>query len=229
MKTMYNLLIAFLALMLSLSLKAGLNPDSLLTVIKNHTTKINQLTARLKADSVAQADTIKKLQAHIQSVKPALKDCNSCELSWLEKLLVILPAVLFLCLAFYFLRWLKRENFKLGDALGSDVPTSFSPGITTITDTTNPGDPPKEIPTEVPNYPKSSSRLIAFLTAISAIVIALSLITYYAYGYITQKGGMTNLDELWKIIAGLGIGVVPYIAKTIKGEPAAATNQGKRV
>lgn len=225
MKTMNNLLITFLALMLSLSMKAGLNPDSLLTVVKKHTTTITQLTTKLKADSVAKADTIKKLLAQIPPVKPAIKECNSCELSWLEKLLVILPAVLFLCLAFYFLRWLKRENFKLGDALGSDVPTSFSPGVTTIADAANPGGPPKEIPTEVPNYPKSSSRLIAFLTAISAIVIALSLITYYAYGYITQKGGMTNLDELWKIIAGLGIGVVPYIAKTIKGEPPPAANQ----
>lgn len=212
MKTMNNILIFFFAVALSLPSKAALNPDSLLTIIKTQSITLGQLKIKTKADSVAKADTIKKLQAQI----PVIGECRHCEINLIEKLLVVLPAALFLCLAFYFLRWLKREKFKLGDALGSDVPASFVTNRTTTTDAANPG-LTAVVETTEPNYPKSASRLIAFLTAISAIVIALSLITYYAYGYMTQIGDMKNLDELWKIIAGLGIGVVPYVAKTIKG------------
>jgi hypothetical protein len=217
MKTINKALILFFAVALSLPFKAALNPDSLMTVIKNQNVTIGQLTSKTRADSVSKADTIKKLRAQI----PVIGECRSCEINWVEKLLVVLPAALFLCLAFYFLRWLKREKFKLGDALGSDVPDSFITNRTTTTDAANPA-LTTVVETTEPNYSKSSSRLIAFLTAISAIVIALSLITYYAYGYITQNGDMQNLDELWKIIAGLGIGVVPYIAKTIKGNETPA-------
>lgn len=212
MRTMKKALILCFAVALSLPFKAALNPDSLLTIIKTQSVALGQLTVKTKADSVSKADTIKKLRAQI----PMIGECRSCEINWIEKLLVVLPAALFLCLAFYFLRWLKREKFKLGDALGSDVPDSFVTNRTTTTDATNPA-LTKLVETTEPNYSKSSSRLIAFLTAITAIVIALSLITYYAYGYITQNSDMQNLDELWKIIAGLGIGVVPYVAKTIKG------------
>jgi len=217
MNALHKMLTLFLTALLSLSLNATMSQDSLLNVIKTGNTVIVQLNAKLKADSISKADTIKKLQAQI----PAIGECRSCEINWIEKLLVVLPAALFLCLAFYFLRWLKREKFRLSDALSADVPTSFSPSKTTIKDVANSGSETiKE--TQEPNYPNSSSRLIAFLTSISAIVIALSLITYYAYGYITKAGNMTNLDGLWKIVAGLGIGVVPYIAKTIKGEPPPA-------
>ncbi|MCC6370543.1 MAG: hypothetical protein IT236_05995 [Bacteroidia bacterium] len=191
-----------------------INPDILIqrtdSALKAEAKKLSALKEEIKHlnDSIKH----KTLSASVTTTTP----CVNCEPGYMGYLLILLPVLLFLYLSLYFMRWLKFEKFKLSDALANDSPNSeFS---ITITTTPDPKDLTKQIVTETkePNYSKSTSRLIAFLTAISSIVIALCLITFYAYGYVTKSGQMAGLDELWKIIAGLGIGVVPYVTKVIK-------------
>jgi hypothetical protein len=218
MKTAIILTAFFLSLTVKLPAVNSLNKDSIAMAkqIKTRDSIIESAkkqVLKLRKDSVLINDSLKKITRE--------KPCLTCETSWGENLLILLPAVLFIFFAFYFLGWLKREKFKLSDALASDTPGKVP--TTTQTVKADPANAGQNVSTttEEPSYPKSASRLIAFLTSISAIVIAISLITYFAYGYITQRGNMTGLDELWKIIAGLGIGVVPYMAKVIKGPPNA--------
>jgi hypothetical protein len=189
-------------------------------------------TLTKRFDSLVKADStnFKQLNIHITALDSAVKkkpavapiaSCASCEPGLIGYLLILLPATLFLLLTFYFLSWLKREKFKLSDALSNDTPNA-QPTITAKI-TNDPNDAAKVLSTETksePNYSRSASRLIAFLTALAAIIIALCMITLYAYGYITKNGDIPKMDELWKIIAGLGIGVVPYASKVIGEKPA---------
>lgn len=214
MKTHSIFFSTFLAILLWLSSGSKAAGDSL-GVIKSQSLTIQTLSKKLQKDSLSHQDTLKKLKTQI----PVVNECRSCEVNWMEKLLIILPAGLFLIFAFYFMKWLKREKFKLGDALASDKPEAYATSRVTTMSEAQPG-VSATTETNEPVYSKSSSRLIAFLTSIAAIVIAISLITYYAYGYITHSGDMNNLDELWKIIAGLGIGIVPYVTKAIKSTPS---------
>lgn len=131
-------------------------------------------------------------------------------------LLVWLPPVLFIVLFFYFMNWLKKDNFKLSDALSKDEPDYFEASEAKP----DPSDPTKTITitTRTPNYPKSASRVIAFLSGLTSIVIGICLITFYAYAFVYAKP-MPDIEAIWKIIASLGIGVVPYVSKIAKGGP----------
>lgn len=166
-------------------------------------------------------DSVLKLQRELSLIGNKVKDIvkkieSPTEITIEEWLIIMLPAILFLLLFFYFMSWLKKENFKLSDALSADESVSKSISSETKQDPTDSLKPITTI-TEIPNYARSSSRVIAFLTGITAIVIAISIVTIYNYAQVSKHTDLIDLDGIWKIIAGLGIGVVPYVAKTIKG------------
>ncbi|MDI9338978.1 MAG: hypothetical protein QM534_00300 [Sediminibacterium sp.] len=195
--------------------KANANPDSLLNVMNRNVNAVNQKVDSVKRTLVAARDSIRLLKPYLHS--PV--SCDTCVLSWFDYGLIAMPVAIFLILLFYFLRWLKREKFKLGDALSGDQPVDKALTRVTTQDAANPSQTRTQ-ETEEPVYPRSSSRVIAFITGLAAIVIALTVVSLYAYGYITGRSENTfKLDELWKVIAGLGIGVVPYAAKVIKEKP----------
>jgi hypothetical protein len=56
----------------------------------------------------------------------------------------------------------------------------------------------------------SSSRFIAILTGLTAIFVTTTLIMYYGYIMVAECNIKLPLSQLWTIIAGLGIGVIPY-------------------
>jgi di/tricarboxylate transporter len=56
----------------------------------------------------------------------------------------------------------------------------------------------------------SSSRFIALLTGLTAIFVITTLIMYYGYIMVAECNIELPLSQLWTIIAGLGIGVIPY-------------------
>lgn len=56
----------------------------------------------------------------------------------------------------------------------------------------------------------SSSRFIALLTGLTAIFVTTTLIMYYGYIMVAECNIKLPLSQLWTIIAGLGIGVIPY-------------------
>jgi len=57
---------------------------------------------------------------------------------------------------------------------------------------------------------QSSSRFIAILTGLTAIFVATTLVMYNGYLMVAQCNNAIDVDGLWKILAGLGIGVIPY-------------------
>jgi len=121
-------------------------------------------------------------------------------------LLVLLPVVLGVFTFNYIMRWLKKDGFKLSDAV-SATPVPVAPaaapagGVAGTPPATTP--PPPPVP--------STSRLIAFLSGIAAIVMALCFTTYFAYfSLIDKPSGITAFKDLWPILASMGIGVIPY-------------------
>ncbi|MGA7161333.1 MAG: hypothetical protein WBZ48_10050 [Bacteroidota bacterium] len=141
-------------------------------------------------------------------------NCNSIRnLSWGQDLLVSMPVLLLLLLLFVSLAVLKRTGFNLGDALSENEPVQKTipnpnANLATAKPTIN-----------ISEYPQSSSRLLAFLTSIVAIVLVISATTYSFYVGL-KFGKMPDLGSLQTFALSLGVGVVPYafnrIANAIK-------------
>jgi hypothetical protein len=109
---------------------------------------------------------------------------------------------------YYFMGWLKKDGFKIADALTSCEPVTLSEKTKDVA-----GVVTEQTETDV--LPKSSSRLIAFLTGLTAMTIGICLVTYYIFITLADCSS-PNLDDLWKVIASLGIGVIPYGANMWK-------------
>jgi hypothetical protein len=155
----------------------------------------------------------------IQSIKsktsiPECETCNTEKVKSIQWLLVFLPALVFFILFYYFMGWLKKDGFKIADALASCEPV-------TLTEKTKDAAGLVTVETETNVLPKSSSRLIAFLTGLTAMTIGLSLVTYYIFITLADCPN-PNLDDLWKVIASLGIGIIPYGANMWKESQKAA-------
>jgi hypothetical protein len=172
--------------------------------------------------SIAQVDTAsnKKLDiisqklvvinGSIDSLKKkanAPTDCYNCEeqVTGLPLVIILLPVILFVTAAFYIALRLKREKFSLADALTEKDPQKLTvknemygqPNLATT-------------PTlEVSEYPKSSSRVIAFFSGMAAVIIAVCAVSYYFYMYF-RTGTAPDLNKLFDILLILGIGVTPY-------------------
>ena len=84
----------------------------------------------------------------------------------------------------------KLKGFSLVDALSTDH------------------DPAKKIP--------SASRLIAFISGISALVFSYGLFTFYTVIYI-KTGCFPEVEKLTNALIALGIGVVPYSINKVAG------------
>ncbi|MGA9407500.1 MAG: hypothetical protein WBW71_10245 [Bacteroidota bacterium] len=131
-------------------------------------------------------------------------NCNAVkDLSWRQELLVLMPVLLFLLLLIISLAVLKKTGFKLSDALSENEPVQKTipnpnPGLAAANPTIN-----------VSEYPQSSSRLLAFLTSIVAIVLVVSATTYSFY-FGLKFGKMADLSNLQTFALSLGVGVVPY-------------------
>lgn len=153
-------------------------------------------------------------QKNTPAVNKSNADCNTCKkcnpenVNTPEWLLIMLPTILFLLLFYYYMGWLKRDAFKIADALSSCDPVTLTQEIKNaegaVTASTN---------TQV--MARSSSRLIAFLTGLTAMTIGICLTTYYIFITVADCPD-PDLDGLWKIIAALGIGIIPYGANMWK-------------
>ena len=105
----------------------------------------------------------------------------------------------FLLVAFY----LSRGGFKLSSALSENVKVEIP----------NPDETAKkDKPVITIDKPiSSSSRLIAFMSGVSAITIAISTVTFYFFCVMSGRT-IPEMKNLWEVVFGLGIGVVPYTA-----------------
>jgi hypothetical protein len=181
-----------------------------LTLLKQKDTVIAK-----KDLQIAKLDSANKMLAKIDTSKALAGEvCKTCcataKLGFKQWLLVFLPVIFTLLLGFYFIRWIRKDGFKLADALSATQATTATV-VERRTDPANPVQPVVETTTTAGQEPvRSTSRFVAFVTGIAAIIIAVSLVTYYAYFAIAGCPAPPNYEDLWKILAGLGIGVIPY-------------------
>jgi hypothetical protein len=183
-------------------------------------------TATLKAQVLELQNTIHNLKESVVALASTKEKQESPNLSpvvlgTFQWLIVWMPVLFFLFLFLFFMTRLRSEGFRLADALSSCVPIevgSVNPsaaGIITVPAPPIPGNPP---PPKDMMLLRSSSRLIAFMSGLTAIVISITLMTFYFYDVLAgvNTSQTTYLDSVWKIIAGLGIGVLPYGFNMIK-------------
>ena len=120
--------------------------------------------------------------------------------------LIFLPLILFLTVGGFFMYLILRGKFELAEALSIGQPQPEA----RVTDADGKV-------TEIPKPVSSTSRLIAFLTGLTAILIAVCIITYHAYFTLAECEGDPGLESLWTILAGLGIGIIPYGVNVWRG------------
>lgn len=132
-----------------------------------------------------------------------------------EWILVLMPIVLFLLIGGILIYLILKGKFDLSEALSTNTTDttiqeqqkSTERGLEPLNRTSN---------TKTKSV-GSTSRLIAFLTGVTAIIIAICLLSYYAYFTIAECSGTPKFEDMWKILMGLGIGVVPYGVNVWRG------------
>lgn len=169
--------------------------DSILSKISE------QNETRLNRDSVHFAEINKKLTIISDTINhSSLNACFTCQnkqISPGKGILIASPIILGILFISYFIYELKKNSFNFAEAVSGKVlekSSNESKGVKQIED----------------KYIGSTSRLLAFITGLSAIVIALCLTCFYGYYMISECNGKMEFDGLWNILIGLGIGVIPY-------------------
>lgn len=117
------------------------------------------------------------------------------------------PLILFLIIFTFVFTRLKKEDYKISDSLKENETIKVSmPNPLSVNPA--PGEaPPPFIDKNI--QPKSSSRLIAFITGLTTLGIASSLCCFWLYTYI-KCGFAPKLDDITNVLLTLGLGVVPY-------------------
>lgn len=165
-----------------------------------------------KIDSLSQK--VLKLQSAVDSLTKrsttAQTSCYSCKgpISWKQKAIILSPVILFFIVAGYAAFRAKKEGFAIADALDETTPKIKTiPNPVYDATTAAHGVSPTIDITDTPN--RSSSRMIAFLSGLTAIVIGISSVSYFFYMYF-RTGQEPNLNHIYDILLALGIGVTPY-------------------
>jgi len=110
----------------------------------------------------------------------------------LQELIVISPLLLFIFMISILCFWLRDYDFS--KALSENWPSSY----------------------EKNELYKSSSRVIAFFSGVTAIIIAITVTSAYLYKILIAKDTSNlQLDQFTKFIASLGIGIIPYITNKV--------------
>ncbi len=153
--------------------------------------------------------------------KHGMKEFNSSHrlypMTHTRKLFALMPVLLFLFVFLVFLFWLRKENYKLSDALSSK-----SPEVLKTTNTRqDPNDSSKTI-TETKEeifYPRSASKLIAFFTALAGIVVVICGLSFHAYTMLSGIGAGGNNPHhgggIIIIVLVLLVGMLPYIFRAM--------------
>ncbi len=169
----------------------------------------------------------KKLQSTLDSAsRPApcvacIKDITNPT----QLFLVYAPFALLLLFTIIFIVWINRSNFTMEDALSItpsakqyEAAAKANVALAQNAAANNQLVPPvPAVPDPQPQ--RSTSRLLAFITGVTAILIAICLVSYYAYAMFAGCGNDAQLNALWKILLGLGIGIIPYGINVWNGNP----------
>ena len=108
-----------------------------------------------------------------------------------ETWIAFIPVTLFLLVLIVTTIKVKADHLKLTDLLTEKDQTPPIAGV-------------------APTSQQSVSRFIAFLTGFTALIIAISLTTFYLYEFSMDHSTKVDFSNLSTVIWGLGIGVLPY-------------------
>lgn len=147
---------------------------------------------------------VKYIKNHFKSKKHTAK-----HISIAQKAFVLMPVVLFAFMLLMIFFWLRRDNFKFSELFSSKFQESVIKVTTTKADSSDASKTITEV-REEPIFKRSSSRFIALLTIFTILIIVICLVCYYIYFTISDYQPMPNISGLWKIIATLLIGIIPY-------------------
>jgi hypothetical protein len=133
--------------------------------------------------------------------------CKDCELDCSQIIITFAPIILFLITTTIIFIKLKKEDYKIGDALKeNETITITSPPVTP--DATTPAGP-AGVPNTETIQPKSASRLLAFISGMVSLGLASTFCSFWAYNYF-QTGISADLSDITNVLLTLGLGVVPY-------------------
>ncbi len=201
----FQMLILFF---LSFTINAQTNAISDSTILPDSITKLPARTTLVEK----KVDTIQKKVS-----TPVNEPCNAgCkgEMDVMKWIMVLIPLILFLAIGTILTHLILKNHFELSEALST----------TTVTETKAVSGTKSLDGAETPAYTSSTtkpvgstSRLIAFFTGLTAIIIAICLLSYYAYFTIAECNGNPKFDQMWTILLGLGIGVIPYGVNVWRG------------
>ena len=139
--------------------------------------------------------------------------------------LVYAPFALLLLFTIIFIFWINKSNFTLEDALSitpsaKQYEAAAKANVALAQNAAANNQPAPAVPAVPDPQPqRSTSRLLAFITGVTAILIAICLVSYYAYAIFAGCGNEPQLNALWKILMGLGIGIIPYGINVWNGNP----------
>jgi hypothetical protein len=132
-----------------------------------------------------------------------------------ELFITLAPIGLFIITTLFIFLKLKKEGYNIGDALKENetvaVTTALPQDPKVIAAAIEAGNPTPAPTTPVTEniQPKSSSRLIAFISGLVSIGLASVFCSFWIYRYF-QTGKPTDLSEITNVLLSLGVGVVPY-------------------
>jgi hypothetical protein len=155
--------------------------------------KLKQLDQKINEISKKQGDLLAKATLVPSATQTVAAGCEDCErqTSWKQKVVIGMPVLLFVIAMIFVTLKLKGEGYQLKNALEDE------PIITNVAnpafDATNNPNAPTTI--QQKEDTQSTSRLIAFLSGMCAIVISLSTVTYYFYMYF-HTGREPNIEKL---------------------------------
>lgn len=188
------------------------------------TTSTDSVLFRQLSAKIEELQTLHKLQ-NIDSCKNCIVDSSSESgylynsnghfvyspriISFWQWILVFLPVILFSFVLFYTLKRLKTEHYSLSEMLSDNEPSEIDVDnpLARNADGTPVAGQPAFIKKSV--LVRSTSRMAAFISSICAVAIGTCSTSYYFYMYL-KTAQAPNLDSLYDILLGLGIGVVPY-------------------
>lgn len=130
---------------------------------------------------------------------------------WLGIIIILSPLTIFIILTITVHRILTRQGVKLSNLLAETEVILQKEKDEEETDDSSKDQ--KNIPVK-----RSASRLVLFLSGITAIVLATCITSFYFYINIYCIDCAMDLDlaDFTNILLALGIGVVPYAVNQVK-------------
>lgn len=173
----------FLTWLLFVGLSGHVFSSPSLDSLKDAHIKIESLTKSI-GSLAKKVDALEKINA-----EPAKKECTG-DVKGIGEWFVVLfmPIVMLLFSIVFFLVFKKSDEFKVSKLIGIGIIKQNGEVV----------------------EGQSTSRFILLLTGLTAIFVSTTLVMYYGYMMVAQCNNVLDLDGLWKILAGLGIGIIPY-------------------